>query len=100
MGLIRRTPTSRRDYEAIWNWVAERGSISAADQLLHTFDEKLILLSDFLGAGQRREELRPRLRSFPVGDSLIFYRPIRGGIELVRGLHGARDLRRVFNRRL
>ena len=69
-----------------------------ADDLLRTFDEKLRILSDFPGAGPARPELRPRLRSFPVGNYLLFYRPTRGGIELLRVLHGARDLRKAIKR--
>jgi plasmid stabilization system protein ParE len=34
-----------------------------------------------------------------LGSYLIVYRPIRGGIELVRFLHGSRNLRRLFRRR-
>ncbi len=34
-----------------------------------------------------------------VGMYLLFYRPIRDVIELIRVLHGARDLRKVFRRR-
>ena len=97
MGLIRRTATSRRDYEAIWDYVAAH-NVMAADDLLRTFDEKLRILSDFPGAGPARPELRPRLRSFPVGNYLLFYRPTRGGIELLRVLHGARDLRKAIKR--
>src|SRR5260370_39377034 len=97
MGLIRRTSPSRRDYEAIWDYVAA-DNVQAADGLLRTFDEKLRLLSEFPGAGPARPELRPRLRSFPVGNYLLFYRPIRGGIELLRVLHGSRDLRKLFRR--
>jgi toxin ParE1/3/4 len=98
VGLIRRTPSSRRDYWDIWFYIAEQGSATAADNLLRTFDAKLQLLSDFPGIGAARPELRPRLRSFPVGNYLLFYRPIRGGIELVRVVHGARNLRQVFRR--
>jgi toxin ParE1/3/4 len=89
MGLIRRTPTSLRDFQLIWDYIA-------ADDLLRTFDEKLKLLSDFPNAGPARPELRQRIRSFPVGNYVIFYRPIRGGIELIRVLHGARDIRQIF----
>ena len=98
MGVIRRTAMSYRDYADIWNFVAKNNS-NAADELLRTFDTKLKFLSDFPGAGSARPELRPRLRSFPVGSYLMLYRPIRGGVELIRVLHGARDLRRIFKRR-
>ena len=92
MGRIHRTPASLRDYQVIWDYVA-RDNLHAADELLRTFDTKLELLSDHPKAGPARPELRPRVRSFPVGDYLLFYRPIRGGIELLRVLHGARNLR-------
>jgi toxin ParE1/3/4 len=98
MGFIRRTPTSRRDYEAIWDYVAER-DVAAADDLLRSFDAGLGLLSEHPLAGAARSELRPRLRSYPVGNYLLFYRPMRGGIELIRVLHGARDHRRIFKQR-
>ena len=90
MGQIRRTRASLRNYQIIWDYIAERDLV-AADSLLRSFDEKLTLLAAFPGARQARPELRPRLRSFPVKDYLIFYRPIRGGIELIRVLHGARS---------
>lgn len=76
MGLIRRTPQAMRDYQAIWDYIAEHGSPSAADDLLQAFDARLQLLSDFPGIGHARPELRPRLRSFPVGNYFLFYRPI------------------------
>lgn len=98
MGLIRRTPSSRKDYRAIWYYVAEDNP-AAADSLLRVFDSKLQLLSDFPHAGRRRDEVRRRLRSFPVGEYVIYYRPIRGGIQLIRVVHGARDLRKIFPRR-
>jgi len=42
--------------------------------------------------GRKVEELAPNLRSFPIGSYLIFYRPVEDGIELIRVLHGARDI--------
>ncbi|HWE92814.1 MAG TPA: type II toxin-antitoxin system RelE/ParE family toxin [Tepidisphaeraceae bacterium] len=98
MGIIRRTPSSHRDYADIWDYIAPHNP-AAADELLRTFDAKLRFLSDFPRAGQARPELRPRLRSFPVGNYLLLYRPLRGGVELLRVVHGARDLRRVFKRK-
>jgi toxin ParE1/3/4 len=34
-----------------------------------------------------------------VGDYLIIYRPIEGGIEIVRVLHGRRDINALFSGR-
>ncbi len=46
--------------------------------------------------GRKREELAPLLRSFPVGNYVIFYRPASGGIQIIRVLHGARDVSKLF----
>jgi len=38
------------------------------------------------------DELAANLRSFPIGNYLVFYRPFEGGIHLIRLLHGAREI--------
>jgi toxin ParE1/3/4 len=42
--------------------------------------------------GRARPELAADLRSFPVGNYVLFYRPIADGVELVRALSGHRDI--------
>ncbi len=44
----------------------------------------------------QRTELARGLRSIAVGRYLIFYRIVANGIEIIRILHGARDLKRLF----
>jgi toxin ParE1/3/4 len=46
--------------------------------------------------GRNRDELHFGLQSFPVGMYLIFYVPINGGINIVRVLHGMRDIDTFF----
>ena len=54
-------------------------------------------LSRLPESGRARGDLRPRLRSFPVDRYVIFYRAIdSGGVEIVRVLHGARDIESIF----
>ena len=97
MGLVRRTELSKLDYDQIHDYVAA-DSEPAADRLLRTFEEKLELLSQMPGAGASRRDLGKGVRSWPVGNYLLIYRPIQGGIELLRVIHGARKVRRVFRR--
>jgi toxin ParE1/3/4 len=100
MARVRRSPQSKVDYLEIWLYVTEQqGATTAADRLTNTFDEKLKLLAEFPGMGASREDLGLSIRTFPVGNYLIIYRPMKGGIELLRVVHGARDLRRLFRRR-
>lgn len=47
-------------------------------------------------AGRERPDLAPRLRSFPVARYVLFYRPIDDGVEIVRVLHGSRDIDSIF----
>ena len=39
-----------------------------------------------------RGDLLKNLRSFPVGNYVIFYVPISDGIEVVRVMHGRQDI--------
>lgn len=80
----------------MWDYVADRAGDDVADRLLLSFDAKLALLAELPGIGRSRDELRPRLRSFPVGPYTLFYRPASDGIELIRVVHAARDLKSIF----
>jgi toxin ParE1/3/4 len=44
-------------------------------------------------------ELGQSVRRFPIGSYVVFYRPIDDGIELLRVLHGARDIPAVWKQR-
>lgn len=91
MAKILRNSLSVSDYEEIWRYIA-KDNLSAADRLIGKFEQHLAMLSRMPELGKSEEELFPHLRSFPVGSYLLFYRPIEDGIELVRVLHGARDI--------
>jgi toxin ParE1/3/4 len=58
--------------------------------------EKFVLLPGQPLLGRLRPELALNLRSFPVDNHVIFYRPIDAGIEVARVLHGARDIDALF----
>jgi len=55
------------------------------------------MLLDFPQSGTRRDELRRGLRTFPVGSYLVFYFIVEDGIEIVRVLHGRRDIESIFS---
>lgn len=46
--------------------------------------------------GRDRSELSEGLRGFPLGNYIVLYRPLRDGIAVVRVVHAARDIRRLF----
>ena len=67
-----------------------------ADDFIDLIDAKFQNLSRQPGLGRRREELAAGLRSFPVGRFVIFYLQVQDCLQIVRVLHGARDVDAVF----
>ncbi len=51
-----------------------------------------IRLADNPLMGPARPDIAPEFRYHPVGNYLLLYRIVSGGIEVVRVVHGARDL--------
>jgi aryl-alcohol dehydrogenase-like predicted oxidoreductase len=66
-------------------------NMAAADGLLDEMERQCKQIARQPLMGRSRPELRPALRSFPVGRYVLFYQPTADGIELVRVLHSARD---------
>lgn len=65
-------------------------------RFLDKIDAKLNFLAKHPLAGEARADLAVNVRSFPAGNYVIFYRPSDGGIEVLRILHSARDIPRIF----
>lgn len=87
---------ARQDINHINDYIAENDP-DAADRLLDKIFDKCQLLANFPAMGKKRDELAPTLRSFPVEDYLIFYRPVDAGIEIIRVVSGYRDLEALFS---
>ncbi|MBE9057521.1 type II toxin-antitoxin system RelE/ParE family toxin [Sphaerospermopsis sp. LEGE 08334] len=95
MASIFQSPEAQNDLIEIWLYIRQDNEI-AADRIIDAINEKLILLSESPQMGKLCEELAPSLRSFSVGKYLLFYRSVVDGIELVRVIHGARDIQNLF----
>lgn len=95
MPQVLRAPLAEADLDEIWNFVAN-DSVAAADRLIDTIVAKCQILAGHPEMGQARPELAPRLRSFSVGNYVVFFRPIEDGIEVARVIHGARDVDVLF----
>lgn len=95
--ICRFTAPASRDVESIIDLIADNSSFNAAERFLNKINDKCRTLANFPSIGRRRDELAPLLRSFPVEDYLIFYRPVEGGIEVLRVVSGYRDLEALFS---
>ncbi len=70
---------------------------NAGDRFESELEAKCHVLAQFPLIGRSREDLAPSLRSSVVSPYVIFYRPREDGIEIIRVLHGARDLSSAFD---
>jgi toxin ParE1/3/4 len=88
---ILKRPRAEADLVGIWNYIAQ-DSPANADRVLDRINDTLNRLAALPFMGQARFDLAPGLRMFPVGSYLIFFRPIESGIEVIRVLHGKRNI--------
>ena len=79
------------DLSAIADFIAESNP-RAARRVILGIRDACRLIASHPSMGRVQAHLIPGLRSHPHGSHVIFYRPIDGGIEVVRVLHGARDI--------
>lgn len=95
---MRRTHYSaaaRADLREIAAYIAE-DSPAAAGRVVVALERACRSLATHPGIGRRRPELAPDLRSFAVGNYILFYR-VRGDVvEIAAVLHGARDVERLL----
>jgi toxin ParE1/3/4 len=88
-------PAANKDLEDIWRYIS-RDNESRADGFIKKLNDKFFALARNPEIGRCREELRKEMRSFPVGNYVIFYCVLKNGIGIVRILHGSRDIRSSF----
>jgi toxin ParE1/3/4 len=85
------TDEAMADLEEIWCFIAGRRDESTADRIASTILGKCRSHARFPETGRSRDDLTPGLRSFPVSPYVVFYRPAKHTIQVVRILHGSRD---------
>lgn len=86
------TPRAQADLLEIGAYIA-RDNPAAADRLIDKLAAKGQLLAEHPGIGSPHPQVpRSELRYIPVGIYLLFYRETAEGIEVVRYVHGRRNL--------
>src|SRR5216684_7858127 len=91
-------PQVAAELDDIWYYVArESGNPQIADRLVDSIIARFLLLSThpFLGRS-RDKDLRPGLRSFPMGNYLVIYRVKGEDVLILHVAHGRRELESLF----
>ena len=86
---------AQSDLDDCWLYIA-RDNPDAADRFLDQLIDKLAMLAEHPAAGRNCRALRPGLYRFPVGSYVLFYQIRAKHIEVVRVLHGARDIKAIL----
>ena len=102
MTTLRVRPEADRDTDLAADFYAREADIDVALQFLSAVDQAYQRLVEHPHIGTSVKAFEPRLadlRFWPVPgfeSYLVFYVPSPGVVEVVRVLHGARDLPRIF----
>ncbi|MDQ7017516.1 MAG: type II toxin-antitoxin system RelE/ParE family toxin [Robiginitomaculum sp.] len=91
MAKLIRTRQAEIDLLEIWAFIAEENTM-AADELVRKLDARSHQLLEHPNMGVQRHDIVNGMRHLAVGNYLILYRIKAGDIEIIRYLHGARDL--------
>jgi toxin ParE1/3/4 len=79
MPKIIRTFPARDDLRQIWLYVAQR-NLGAADRLIDRFERTVIRLARDPQIGESVPQYRAGLRRFTMGNYVLYYEPIAGGV--------------------
>ena len=93
MSTLRKALRVERDLEVIWDYIAA-DNLEAAERCLRHIDTQFHKLAQHPFMGRERKDLAAGLRSFAVGNYMVFYQPIASGdgVEIVRVIEGHRNI--------
>jgi len=85
---------ARRDLAQIWLTCVENSGLATADKLIDRIKATLArTLTQFPESGRQRIELDANARSVVVLPYVVFYRVARSRVEVLRIVHGHRDIK-------
>jgi len=91
-------PKALADVRQIWDSLAEKGGVTAADRLLEHFYDACRMLADLPGIGHTRTDLTDRAMLFwTVGDYHVIYHPEVIPLEVERIFYAGRDIKRELS---
>jgi toxin ParE1/3/4 len=102
--VVTKSPLAILDLVELGDFIAQ-DSLPAAERFIEAAQSAFELLARMPEIGTRcqfRAAEAVAIRVWPIRgfeNYLVFYRPIQAGVEVVRVLHGSRDVAAMFNER-
>ncbi len=95
MSEVRYSRRAREDLLDIWLYIAQQHSEAVADRVIDRIEYACQALARHPQLGPARPEIADEARSLVIQRWLALYRLTSYGVEVVRVIDGARDLRRI-----
>jgi toxin ParE1/3/4 len=99
---VERLPRARIDLAEIFSYIAN-DNLPAAERFVEAAEDAFAKLADMPGMGpewgSKKRSLRG-VRFWPIKgftNYLIFYRRLEDGVRILRVIHGARNIEKVFD---
>jgi len=89
------TQEAEQDLDQIEDYIG-KDSPSAAVRFVQRLTDRFAQLAEYPGIGRERIEYGRGLRSITEGDYVIIYRLTQRTLEILRVLHGRRDIKRAL----
>ncbi len=91
------TPAAAADLEQIGDYIAEDNPLRAVS-FVDEIADRITKLATLPQGGQLRPEWGERIRSTSFASYLIVWRSTGNALEILRVVHGARDLQALFRK--
>jgi len=103
-GSVNRSPDARRDLIEVYRRYEREAGTRTAERFLTVAEAAFLRLAAMPAMGARLDLDRPLiadLRYLPLPSRfkkhIVFYRPVPGGIEVARVLHGSQDISAILS---
>jgi toxin ParE1/3/4 len=87
---------AEEDLIDIWANIATQNPV-AADKYLRLLGMRIDSLFEMPERGAMRDDVKKGMRMLVEGKYLIFYRVYKSRVEVLRVIHGSRDLTKIFS---
>jgi toxin ParE1/3/4 len=81
------SPRAQQDLDEIWQYTVETRGVDQAEDYTRLIQRAIEIIAADPRKGRSCEDLRAGYRKYPAGSHLLFYRTVKGGIDVVRSLH-------------
>ena len=95
MRVVLWSDAARDDLLAIYEYIAVDSPLTA-DRFIDKIEQRAKRLAASPTVGRPRPELGPGIRSVAMGNYLLLYRIVRGGVQIARVISAHRDLSHLW----